>query len=182
MQHPAAALAGDAEVAGRQRARADEVEVGISDAAAGHRRAPAGVGLHDLIDRDQLFQQDRRLAVADGIDRLDGVDRAAGQRRDDGAGGARLEIEEDGSHAAIDRIAVAVSEHRQLVGLFQTEQRELRRRADQAVVVEEGASRADLVRGQALERVRAHGRDRHNAIDSLPGTDAVKTLLRKATM
>jgi hypothetical protein len=69
-----------------------------------------------------------------------------------------------------------VPEDRHLVGFLEAEQRELRRRRDQAVVVEERPRRADLVGGEALEGMGLHGRDRHNDIDSPPRADVVKTL------
>jgi hypothetical protein len=58
-QHAPALLAGEAERPGRQRAGTDQVELG--DAAAGHGRPPAAVGLDDLVDRDQVLEQAKRV-------------------------------------------------------------------------------------------------------------------------
>jgi hypothetical protein len=151
-EHPEQApalLALDAERPGRQRARADQVELG--DAAAGHGRPPAAVGLDDLVDRDQVLEQDRRLPVAGGVELGGGVDRAAGERRHDVGCRAGGGVEQDGPHPPLDGPAGPEGEHLALGWLLEPEVGEAGVLADQPVGGEQRACPADLVGAESLQ-------------------------------
>jgi hypothetical protein len=81
MHDPPPLLALDAEIPRREWGWANEGEIG--DPTTCHRGAPACVRFDDLVDRDELIEQDRRLAVKGGLDIDDGVDLTAAQRCDD---------------------------------------------------------------------------------------------------
>jgi len=90
--HAPTVLAGGAERPGRQRARADQLELG--DAAACHGRPPATVGL---------------------------VDRPAADRGHHLGGGVGPGVEQDGAHPPVDRVARREDQHLLLGRLFQPE-------------------------------------------------------------
>jgi hypothetical protein len=150
-QHPPALLALDAERPRRQRARPDQVEVG--DAAPGHGRSPAGVGLDDLVHRDQVLEHDRRLPLAGGVELGRGVDLPAGERRDHVGGGPAGRVEQDRPHPPLDLLAVPEGQHLGLGRLLQPQVGEAGVRADQPMPGQQRPGPADLVRPQPLQRV-----------------------------
>jgi hypothetical protein len=148
-QHAPALLALDAERPGRQRAGADQVELG--DAAAGHGRPPAAVGLDDLVDRDQVLEHDRRLPVDRRVELDRGVDGGAGERRDHVGGGAGAHVEQDRADTPLDRLAGLEGEHLLLRRLLQPEVGEAGLAADQPVLGEHRPGQPDLVRAEPLQ-------------------------------
>ena len=126
----------------------------------GHRRAPARVGLDDLVDELELLEHDRRLTVdAAGRGRSPRrprsrvTDTSARVRRPGrecraaprGPGGRQLS-------------ARTVREHLGLGRLLQGEHREPDRLAEQAGVAQHPGGGADLVGRQAVQRVPDRGR------------------------
>jgi hypothetical protein len=161
-QHPPALLALDSERAGRQRARADQVEPG--DAAADHGLPPAAVALDDLVHRDQVLEHDRRLALAGGVERHRGVDGAAGQRHHHVGRGAAGRVEQDRAHPPLHRLAGPERQHLPLRRLLQPQVGEAGVLAHQPVLGEHRPGLADLVRPEPLQRMRRPG-GRPTAVD-----------------
>ena len=155
-QHAPALLAGDAERPGRQRAGADQVEVG--DAAAGHGLPPAAVGLDDLVDRDQVLEHDRRLPMAGGVEHDRGVDRSTGERGHDVGGAAGGRVEQDRPDTPVDRLAGPEGEHLRLGRLLEPEVGEAGVLADQPTLGQHRPGQADLVGTEPLQRVGRPGR------------------------
>ena len=142
-QHAPAFLALDAERPGRQRARADQVELG--DAATRHGRPPAAVALDDLVDRDQVLEHDRGLPVAGGVELDQGVDHRAGQGHDRVGGGAGVRVEQDGAHAPLHGPTGPEGEHLLLRRLLEPEVGEAGVLANQPMLGQHAPGQADLV-------------------------------------
>jgi len=141
---------------GRQRAGADQVEVG--DAAAGHGLPPAAVALDDLVDRDQILEHDRRLPVAGGVDHDRGVDRSTGERGHDVGRVAGGGVEQDRPDTPLDRLAGPEGQHLGLRRLLEPEVGEAGVLANQPLLGQHRPGQADLVGAEPLQRVGRPGR------------------------
>jgi hypothetical protein len=151
-QHPPPLLALDPERPRRQRARPHQVELG--DTTPRHGRPPAGIGLDDLVHRDQVLEHDRRLPVANRVERHRGLDRTPGDRHHHVPGVAGGRVEQDRPRPPLHRVPRPEGQHLVLRRLLQPQVGEPGALPHQPLAGQRVPGPPDLVRPQPLQRVR----------------------------
>ena len=145
------------EVSGRERVDLDQLDLAVGEAAALHRTPPAGVGLDDVADLEELLDDHRWLPVGKRPGRVlvPGGNGPGGEVDDGEMGHAGLAIENGGGRASRQRLARLPGEDIAFGRLLELYEAEAGIRAQALFGLQDVAGRRQLGLAQRIEWVPA---------------------------